>query len=212
MTGSTAPAPRKRRKAEPEERRQAILSAGLSVFAADGFAAAKLDDVAAKAGVAKGTIYLYFKDKEDLFEQIVRDAAAPVLDRLQSMVALSDLPTAALLANIFEVFRTQILATDRKLVTKLVMTEGTRFPRIAEYYHAEVVSKGLAIIQKIARRATARGEHLPPELEHFPHLVFAPMLLALLWDGLFSKFEPLDVEQLLSAHHKILTAAPLPKR
>jgi AcrR family transcriptional regulator len=212
MTESKAVAPRKRRKAEPEARRQAILSAGLAVFAADGFAAAKLDDVAAKAGVAKGTIYLYFRDKEDLFEQIVRDAAAPVLDQLQGMAALSDLPTVALLAKIFEVFRTQILETDRKLVTKLVLTEGARFPKIAEFYHTEVISKGLAIIQTIAQRAGARGEHLPPELENFPHLVFAPMLLALLWDGLFSKFDPIDVEGLLSAHHKVLTASPSPKR
>jgi AcrR family transcriptional regulator len=209
MTRVAAPAPRKRRKAEPEERRHAILTAGLSVFAAEGFAAAKLDDVAAKAGVAKGTIYLYFRDKEDLFEQIVRDAAAPVLDQLQGMVAESDLPTAALLAKIFDVFRTQILATDRKLVTKLVLTEGARFPKIAEFYHTEVIGKGLAIIQRIAQRAAARGEPLPPEVGHFPHLVFAPMLLALLWDGLFSKFEPLDVEQLLSAHHRILTSALL---
>jgi AcrR family transcriptional regulator len=212
MTGTTAPEPRKRRKIEPEARRRAILSAGLAVFAADGFAAAKLDDVAAKAGVAKGTIYLYFRDKEDLFEQIVRDAAGPVLAQLQSMTALPDISTAELISKIFEVFRTQILATDRKLVTKLVLTEGARFPKIAEFYHTEVISKGLSIVRKIAQRAAARGEILPPEVEHFPQLVFAPIMLALLWDGLFSKFDPLDVEGLLSAHHKILTAVPLPKR
>jgi AcrR family transcriptional regulator len=212
MTGKKALKPRKRRKAEPEARRQAILGAGLAVFAADGFAAAKLDDVAAKAGVAKGTIYLYFRDKEDLLEQIVRDAAAPVLAQLQGMAALPDVPTAALIAKIFEVFRTQILATDRKLVTKLVLTEGARFPKIAEFYHTEVISKGLAIVRTIAQRAAARGEYLPPEVEHFPHLVFTPVMFALLWDGLFSKFDPLDVEGLLSAHHKILTTNALPNR
>ncbi len=198
-------APRKRRKAQPEERRQAILKAALSVFAADGFEAARLDAVAAKADVAMGTIYLYFRDKEDLFEQIVRDAVGPVLAQLQGLSALPDVPTAELLARICDVFRIQILATDRKLVTKLVLTEGKRFPKLAEFYHTEVIAKGLAVVRMIAQRAQQRDEILPAEIVHFPHLVFAPMLLALLWDGLFTAVEPLDVEGLLSAHHRILT-------
>ena len=100
---------------DPEARRQAILEAALDVFAAEGFAAAKLDDVAEKAGVAKGTIYLHFKDKQDLFEQMVREAVFPVIARLEELAKLPDLPAELVLRAMFEVFRTQVLATRRAL-------------------------------------------------------------------------------------------------
>ncbi len=196
---------RQRRKATPEERRLTIIHAGLSVFAAEGFSAAKLEDVARKAGVAKGTIYLYFRDKDDLFEQIVRSAVEPVLEQLQTITAIPDIPTKTLLANIFEMFRTQILETDRKLVLQLLLAEGSRFPKIAEFYYNHVISRGFMIIRLIAKRAESRGELLSSEISQFPHLVFAPLMMTIVWDGLFSKFEPLDVEALLSAHQKIIT-------
>ena len=196
--------PKKARRAGPEDRRQAILEAGLSVFAASGFEAAKLDDVAVKAGIAKGTIYLYFSDKHDLFEQIVRHAVTPVLGQLQNVVALPDLPTEDLLARIFEVFRTEVLQTDRKLVIRLVLTEGNRFPKIAAFYHREVIAKGLALIRQVAERAQVRGELASNAIEKFPHLVFAPLLLSVIWDGLFSRIEPLDFEGLLTAHREVL--------
>jgi AcrR family transcriptional regulator len=193
-----------RKAAGSEERRLAILEAGLSVFAAGGFEAAKLDDVAVKAGIAKGTIYLYFTDKHDLFEQIVRHAVTPVLGQIQDVVAIPDLPTDELLARIFEVFRTEVLLTDRKLVIRLVLTEGSRFPKIAAFYHREVIAKGLALIRRVAERGIARGELASDAIEKFPHLVFAPVLLSVIWDGVFSRIEPLDVEGLLAAHRKVL--------
>lgn len=205
MARSPAPASKKRRKTEPSARRQAILDAGLCVFADDGFAAAKLDDVAAKAGVAKGTIYLHFRDKQDLFEQIVHAAVAPVLAQLQNVTAMPELPTRDVLIKVFDVFRTEILDTDRKLVIRLVLTEGARFPKLAAYYHREVVAMGLDLVRLIARRGAARGELPTTDLERFPHLVLAPLLLSVLWDGLFSSFDPLDAEGLLAAHCKILT-------
>lgn len=200
---------KKRRRVEPEARKQALLSAGLAVFSAEGFAAAKLDDVAAKAGVAKGTIYLYFRDKEDLFEQIVRGAVAPVLAQLQSAAALPDMPAHVLLGKIAELFRTEILETDRKLIIRLVLTEGARFPELAEFYHREVITKGLDVIRLIMRRGVARGEIASPDLERFPQLFMAPLLVAVLWDSVFSKFEPLDVEGMLAVHCKLLSAGPV---
>jgi AcrR family transcriptional regulator len=205
MTELAAPAPRKRRKTEPGERRQAILDAGLAVFAADGFAAAKLDDVAARAGTAKGTIYLYFRDKEDLFEQIIRGAVAPMLNQVQSLAAAPDVATTELLSRMSEMFQTHILGTERKSIPWLVLTEGARFPAIAKFYHDEVVAKGMEMLKLIARRAAARGEPLPPEIEQFPQLLFAPFALALIWDGVFARFAPLNVNDFLAAHLKIVT-------
>jgi AcrR family transcriptional regulator len=194
-----------RKRAEPQIRRQALLDAALAVFSADGFAAAKLDDIAAKAGVAKGTIYLYFRDKDDLFEQIVRGAVKPVDTQLQTLAAMPDISTRDLLAKIFEVFHSDILATNRRLIIRLVLTEGARFPKIAEFYHREVISKGMGLVRLILQRGVARGEVASPDLARFPQLFFAPMMMAVLWDDLFAKFEPLDVDGMLATHCKVLT-------
>ena len=205
----SAPARKPRRREEASsQRRESILAAGLAVFSADGFAAAKLDDVAAKADVAKGTIYLHFRDKQDLFEQIVRTAMEPVIGQLERTVHVPDIPLSVLLAKLFDLYRTQVLGTDRKLVIRLVLTEGARFPAIADFYHREVISRGLALLKVAMQRGVARGEIAPADPEYFPHLVFAPLVLALMWDGLFSAFEPIDIERLLAAHRATLLERP----
>jgi len=187
------------------QRRQAILDAALEIFAEDGFAATRLDDVAEKAGVAKGTIYLSFKDKEDLFEQLLISAVAPVFDKMEALTAEPELSLDRLLQGIFALFRTQVLGTPRQDVIRLVITEGRRFPRIAKIYHREVISKGSEIVRRVARAAYGRGELSSDELARFPQLVFAPMLLATIWENVFSRIEPLDVEGLLAAHRQVLT-------
>src|SRR5262245_25902452 len=189
---------------DPEARRQAILDAGLAVFAAQGFAATKLDDVADKAGVAKGTIYLHFQDKQDLFEQIVRSAVVPVIARLEGVAKLPDLPTEMVLEAMFDLFRTEVLGTSRKDVVRLVLTEGPRFPKIAEFYHREVVSRGLELVGGLLRRAQAKGELTTDSLVKFPQLVIAPIIMAVMWDSLFARIEPLDVEELLTTHREML--------
>lgn len=187
------------------QRRQAILDAALEIFAEDGFAAARLDDVAEKAGVAKGTIYLSFKDKEDLFEQLLISAVAPVLDRMEALTGEPELSLDRLLQGLFELFRTQVLGTPRQEVIRLVITEGRRFPRIARIYHREVISKGSEIVRRVAQAAHRRGELSSDELARFPQLVFAPMVLAVIWESVFSRIQPLDVEGLLAAHRQVLT-------
>jgi len=201
MPDSTPEGPRKRRRAEPDARRQSILDAGLAVFAAEGFAAAKLDEVAAKAGIAKGTIYLHFRDKQDLFEQIVRSAIEPVLKHLED---IPDLPIEQLIGRLFATLQTDILATDRKLILRLVLTEGHRFPEIAEFYHREVIAKAIGRVRPMIERAVTRGEQVAPDLARFPQLLIAPALMVILWEGLFAKFEPLDIGGLMKAHRDIL--------
>lgn len=201
---ATAAAPVNRRQEASRKRREAILAAALEVFAAEGFAAARLDDVAEKAGVAKGTIYLFFKDKDELFEQLLVSAITPVLTQIEAMSQVSEQPLDSVLAAIFGHFRREILETNRREIIRLVVSEGRRFPKIAEIYHRQVVAKGTAIIRRLAKKARERGELSHDGLERFPHLVVAPLLMAVLWDGLFSKFEPLDVDALLATHREIL--------
>jgi AcrR family transcriptional regulator len=189
---------------DPEARRQAILEAAIGVFVTQGFAAAKLDDVAAQAGVAKGTIYLHFKDKQDLFEQMVQATVSPVIERLEALANIPDLSADVVLRSLFELFRTEVLGTARKDLLRLVMTEGPRFPAIAEFYHREVVSRGVKLMGGVLRRARERGELAGGGLAAYPQLVVAPLILAVVWDGLFGAIEPLDVEGLFDVHRRLL--------
>jgi AcrR family transcriptional regulator len=200
-----APEPTRARKIAPEARRQAILKAALSVFAAHGFEAARLDDVAARAGVAKGTLYLYFRDKGALFEALVRNAVSPLLEHMRQVAAAPDISPLRALETFFAVFEKEVLGTERKLLLRLIMAEGPRFPAIAEFYYREVVSHGLAMMRALAKRAVSEGAFATDAPARYPQLIVAPLLLAVLWDGLFAKIDPLDVAGLLQAHREVLT-------
>lgn len=197
-------APRSRTMLPAEERRAQILDAALNVFAARGFAEARLEDIAAACGIGKGTIYLHFRDKQDLFEQLIRQAAIPVLEAAGALAVAPDLPTRALLERLFTLFRTQVLETRRREILRLVIAEGPRFPEIARFYHETVVSRGVEVMRSIAQRGVARGEVAPALVAH-PHLIVAPLITALVWDGLFQSFDPLDVAALLGAHADMIT-------
>ena len=191
-------------KAEPQARRQAILEAALHVFAEHGFEAARLDDVAARAGVAKGTLYLYFKSKEALFEALIRDAVSPIMEQMRHLAALPDVPAAKALGTFFALFEREVLGTKRKLLLRLVISEGPRFPAIAQFYHREVVARGLALMRGLAERAVREGEFATDAPERYPQLIIAPLIVALVWDGLFAQIDPLDVGGLLRAHRQVL--------
>jgi AcrR family transcriptional regulator len=207
-TRAAAKKPTRTRKVAPAARKQAILDAALTVFAECGFEAARLDDVAARAGVAKGTLYLYFKDKEALFEELLRGAVSPVLEGVAALAAMPDLPFDKALQSLFSVFEREVLGTKRKLLLRLILAEGPRFPHIAELHYRTVVARVLPLIQKIAERAAARGELARDAVVRFPQLIAAPLVMAIIWDGLFAKIKPLDVAGFLRAHREILTAKP----
>ena len=199
------------RRARNDEARgsrvQAILDAALDEFSEKGFAAARLDDVAARAGVAKGTIYLYFASKEALFEGLIRASIALPIEAVKRELLARDLPAEDLLRALFAWMRREVLGTRRKEVVRLVLSEAVRFPELAEFYYGEVVSRGIGLLREVAERAVARGEFRSDEVARFPQLVIAPGLVAILWTGLFERFEPLDVEGLLEAHLAILMRA-----
>jgi AcrR family transcriptional regulator len=185
------------------ERRQAILAAALAEFSARGFAAARLDDVAVRAGIAKGTIYLYFRDKETLFQELIRSEMGPVVGTLETALAL-DLPVRAVAEQALDLFTREIYGTSRKDIIRLMMSEGPRFPKLAEFYYREVLSKILAAVRALLRRAKARGELRNDALIRFPQLIGAPGIVAIIWNGLFERHEPLDVRALMRAHLDLL--------
>jgi AcrR family transcriptional regulator len=189
------------------ERRQAILDAALAVFAEHGYEAARLDEVARRAGMAKGTLYLYFKDKQALFESLIRSAIDPVLERLQEVSEVPDLPLSQVLEILFAVFEKEVLGTQRKLLLRLIIAEGPRFPAIAEFHYRNVVARVLPLVRKVAMRAVERGELPNDALVRFPQLLPGPLLLAVIWDAMFAKIDPLDVPGFLRAYRDLLTAS-----
>jgi AcrR family transcriptional regulator len=185
-------------------RRDAILAAALEEFSARGFEATRLDDVAKRADVAKGTIYLYFRDKETLFQELIRTMLTPLVGIIEAMGA-ADVPVSVLADKIVDIFVREIFETRRVDVIRLMITEGRRFPKLAEFYYREVLSRIIAAMRTILRRAAARGE-APQGLADFPQLIAAPGLVAIVWGGLFERFEPLDVRAMLKAHVDLLFA------
>jgi AcrR family transcriptional regulator len=185
------------------ERRQAILAAALEEFSACGFAAARLDDVAAKARIAKGTIYLYFRDKEALFQDLIRSEMSPVVSTLEHALAL-DLPVRAVAEQAVEVFVREVYGTRRKDIIRLVLSEGPRFPKLADFYYREVLSKILVAVRTLLRRAKERGELRSDAVIAFPQLIGAPAIVAILWNAMFDRHDPLDVRALMRAHLDLL--------
>jgi AcrR family transcriptional regulator len=190
-------------------RREAILAAALDEFSLQGFAAARLDDVARRAGVAKGTIYLHFRDKEALFQELIRSVLSPFVGTLE-LALKRDVPVRVLIGEVIELFVKEVYGTRRKDVIRLILSEGSRFPHLAEFYYREVLSRVMAAVRDLMRRALARGEISGDGAIRFPQLVGAPAVVAILWGSLFDRFEPLDVRAFMHAHLDLLFAERAP--
>jgi AcrR family transcriptional regulator len=198
------PGKRPARAERSAARREAILSAALDEFSARGFAATRLDDVARRARIAKGTIYLYFRDKESLFQELIRTMLTPLVGTIEAL-GQADVPMRELADHIADLFVREVYETRRKDVVRLMIAEGRRFPKLAEFYYREVLSRIIAAMRGLLARAAARGE-APAGLADFPQIIAAPGLIAIVWSGLFERFEPLDVRAMMKTHLELLFA------
>jgi AcrR family transcriptional regulator len=192
---ATAAKWRRRKEARPQE----ILAAALTVFAERGYTATRLDDVARKAGVTKGTVYLYFPNKEELFKAVIRDSLLPTLTSIGAMDG--DDPLAMLL----EAFQ-RLADSPIGALPKLVLGEAANFPEIARFYLDEVVARGLAAIRAMLRRQVRAGRFRHVDVDHAAYCVVAPLLLAMLWKHSLGPVadRPLDVAALCRVHHDLL--------
>src|SRR5262245_19110327 len=186
-----------------EKRRAAILAAALEEFAARGFAATRLDDVARRARIAKGTIYLYFRDKEALYQELVRAMLSPLVGTMEAP-ARRGLPIRAVVEVIVDLFVNEIYRTRRKDVIRLIITEGSRFPKLAEFYYREVIARVLPVMRARLSLAVERGELPHDALARFPQLLVAPALVSIIWNALFGRLAPLEVRELMRAHLDVL--------
>ncbi|QWG15140.1 TetR/AcrR family transcriptional regulator; helix-turn-helix transcriptional regulator [Bradyrhizobium sediminis] len=191
-----APANRAERAAE---RRAAIIEAALDEFIARGFTATRLDDVARRAGVAKGTIYLHFKDKESMFEELIRTALVPMINRLHAPPPIGG-SVRDMIEGFAQNFIREVATTRRGDIVRLIVAEGPRFPAVADFYYREVVSRGLAGMRALIELGIARGEIRQKDLARFPQIMVAPALIAVIWQSLFSRHAPLDAIEMFRVH------------
>jgi AcrR family transcriptional regulator len=195
--GSAAPASNRATRAA--ERRAAIVEAAMEEFIARGFAATRLDDIAKRAGVAKGTIYLHFKDKESMFEELVRTVIVPVVARLNALP-----PPTGSVRDLVEAFAgnflKEVIGTRRGDLVRLIVAEGPRFPSVADFYYREVVSRGMAGMRALIELGIARGEIREKDLARYPQILVAPAMIAVIWQSLFARHAPLDAQEMLRVH------------
>jgi AcrR family transcriptional regulator len=192
---------RRRKDARPDE----ILAAALASFAERGFAATRLEDVAARAGISKGTLYLYFEGKEELFEAVVRATLLPNLERIEVLAATFEGPSALLLERLLLTI-SGVVSSQVGAIPKLVIAEAGNFPGLARFYLEEVVHRGLRLIGTILRRGIERGEFRAVDVDHAVFCVIAPMLIAALWKNSLEPYDDaaLDAQALARAHLDLL--------
>lgn len=181
-TSKPSPAPtgtkRERRK---EARPGELLEAALDLFVEKGFAATRVDEVASRAGVSKGTLFLYFPSKEELFKAVVRQNIAGRFDEWRAELEAFDGTTSELLRYCYQVWWERIGATKASGITKLMFSEAQNFPEITEFYQQEVILPGQALIRRIVERGIERGEFRPVPLDYIVHVVLAPMIFLMMW-------------------------------
>lgn len=199
------PKPRFRRR--KEDRPQEITRAALDAFAEKGFAATRVTDVAKRAGVSKGLLYVYFRTKEELFKAVVKSVVSPRIDALRTAIEETDLSAEEYLRGPFLEFARQLPKSPARILIRLMIAEGSKHPDLTSWYWENVVAHGLAALRTLIRRGVDKGEFRRSALEEFPHLLISPVLMSIAWSLVFEPHHKLDTDRLIEAHVDLLLAA-----
>lgn len=197
----TAPKWKRRKEARPLE----IVAAALAVFAEKGFAAARTEDIAARAGISKGALYLYFPTKEDMFRAVVRDAVLPNVEALKAHIETTDLPFAELLRAVLPRFAEMLVHTRLGAVAKMVVGESGNFPELARVWYDDVISRGVGMISALIERAQQRGEIRPGDPRTHAFSIMGPMLMGVIWRETFTPIGGDDVDLAAVARQHVET-------
>lgn len=192
----------KKPRRAPAKRPGEILEAALALFVEKGFAATRLDDVAARAGLSKAAIYLYFEDKTALFQGVVQQAIGANILTVEATVKAHQGPVAVLIPGILEFMASRVEDTPMASIAKLVISESRAFPEIGRFYLKEVIGRGIPIFEGLIARGIANGEFRPVDPGLTVRSMISPMLLSVIWKTVF---EPIGAEKLdaraLARHH-----------
>ncbi len=198
------PIPRwsRRKQARPAE----LTHAALELFVERGYAATRLEDVAKRGGVSKGTLYLYFDSKEELFKAVVREGLVPALERGERMVGEHRGDAADLVRELVKGWWQLIGATPYGGIAKLMISECRNFPELGRFYYAEVISRGYGVIERAVRLGIDRGEFRAMDLDYVTRLVIAPLVLMTIWRHSFDFCDShrLDPDAYIEHHIELL--------
>jgi AcrR family transcriptional regulator len=167
----------RRKEARPQE----LLAAALDLFVERGFASTRLEDVAKHAGVSKGTLYLYFTNKEELFKAVVRENILPTLGAAEESIATFEGASADLFRQLIHQWWHQVGNTKLAGISKLIMAEAGNFPELARFYHEEVISRSDAMITRVLLRGIASGEFRNIDAPAMTRIIVAPIIMLMLW-------------------------------
>ena len=188
----------RRKDARPEE----IVAAALEVFVERGFAATKLEDVARRAGVTKGTIYLYFANKEALFKAVVRETIVPVIAQGEAVAQAFTGSARELFEKLVREYWRLVGETALAGIPKLMMAEAATFPELTRFYYEEVVTRGHRLMAGVIERGIKNGEFRPVDVKVAAKLAMSPLMHAAIARRAFAACMPegFDVKQYLDTH------------
>lgn len=204
-----SPSPKWRRR--KDERPSDIVAAALDVFGEKGFAGARIEEIAKRAGVSKGTLYLYFETKADIFRAVVEDTVKPNIEALERTVLALDLPFGTLVRTLLPRFAELVTAIPVGTVVKMVVGESRNFPELAKVWHDEVVLKAITLLAGLIGRAQDRGELRSGEPRLHAISIMGPMLMGVLWRETFTPVggAAIDLSALARQHAETVLAGLL---
>ena len=197
--------PKPRYQRRKEDRPQEITQAALLAFAEKGYAATRVEEVAKRAGVSKGLMYLYFKTKEDLFKAVVKSVVVRRIDQLIDNIQSTELSSEDFIRGPLLSFLKQVPGSPVAIVIRLLISEGPRHPDLVDHYYENVVAKGLAAITGFVEHGVERGEFRKSVVSELPQLFLAPVMLAIIWSIIF-KARELDTDKLIETQIDMLLA------
>ncbi len=188
-----------------EQRPQEITEAAFAVFSEKGYSSARVDEVAKRAGISKGLMYLYFKTKEELFKAVIKSVVIRRVDALRVAVEETDLSSEDFIRGPLLDFMKRVPGSPVAIVIRLLISEGHKHPDLVDYYWENVVSKGLTAISRLLERGVQRGEFRDTAVTDQPQLVLAAMMLSMIWRLLFTK-RSLDTDRLMETQIDMILA------
>jgi len=180
----------RRKEARPQE----LLASAVELFVERGFASTRLEDVARRAGVSKGTLYLYYANKEDLFKAVVRESILPMIGDAEASVAEFEGHSAELLRHVILSWWRRIGATKASGISKLILAEADNFPELARFYQKEVMTRGIGMISNMLERGIRRGEFRAIDVPQTAQVLIAPLMMLSTWKHTVAPCERCDLQ------------------
>lgn len=193
-------AKRQRRK---EERPEEIISAALAEFGEKGFGATSMGSIAARAGIARPTVYLYFATKDAIFEAAMMDRLGGMLARAQGILA-HDAPFEQILEQVLRNYYDRIVGTDAAVLIRVLIAEGGRFPALVNFFRINMLASVESLLASLIAKGIARGEVRPEVKELDLKVIFAPAVFAMIFGLIFGDQPAAKQERFIRSHLTLL--------